>query len=160
MCCASSHLPWVIRHQCWAYRSNETSSPCVCMMFVWFRNTVNEVSRGRTSVCPAALHCRASDFFTTTQFIPEFGFCPPPPPPSPPPQRKDKRCRGTRESSDTWASSPGRKAKTVSARDGKLRKIFVQQEEKQLFNCPCHGRRLYLIVFLLWLTGYIHLHLN
>lgn len=86
----------------------------------------------------------------TAQFIPEkreFGFCPPPPP-SPPPQCKDKGYKGTRESSDTWASSPGRKVKAVSARDRKLRKIFAQQEEKQLFNCPCHGRRLYLIDFL------------
>lgn len=85
----------------------------------------------------------------TAQLIPgkrEFGFCPPPPP-SPPPQCKGKGYRGTCESSDTWPSSPGRKAKAVSARDRKLRKIFAQQEEKHLFNCPCHGRRLYLIDF-------------
>lgn len=44
----------------------------------------------------------------------------------PPPRCKVKGYRGTWESGDSWAASPGRKAKAGSASDRKLRKIFVQ----------------------------------
>lgn len=40
------------------------------MMFVCFRNTVNEVGKGRTSVCPAALNCQSSGFFSYCSVYP------------------------------------------------------------------------------------------
>lgn len=47
-------------------------------VFVCFRRTVNEVGRGRTSVCPAALLCRGSGFLQLIPAKREFGFARPP----------------------------------------------------------------------------------
>lgn len=69
----------------------------------------------------------AADFFSYCSLHPsKEGVWVRPPACPPPPGCKGKGYRGAYESGDTWAASPGRKAKAGSASDRKLRKIFAQ----------------------------------